>query len=130
MQVIMGAVLPEIQRWQEITILADNWAPLHAFLHYVQNMFPPLLRKLSLQRHNPYFAGPSQKFAPATSRVFVPLFGNVALEELRTVELQGIHVDWGKVKSTAGSHQPVVWVSCKRRPTLFSRIQRSTALVP
>lgn len=99
MQVIMGAVLPEIQRWQEINILADNWAPLHAFLRYVQNMFPPLLRKLSLQRHNPYFAAPSQKLAPATSPAFVPLFGNVVLEEL---ELQGIHVDWGKVKSLRG----------------------------
>lgn len=99
MQAIMGTILPEIQRWREIDVVADNWAPLHAFLHYVQNMSPPLLRRLSLQRSNPYFAAPSQTFAPAASRIFLPLFSNKELEELKIVELQGVHIDWGMVKS-------------------------------
>ncbi|KAF9449622.1 hypothetical protein P691DRAFT_727645 [Macrolepiota fuliginosa MF-IS2] len=94
MQATMGVILPEIERWKEMKIYADNWAPLHAFLYYTRNTSAPLLQDLVLQRCNPYFSAPDQRFAPSRSRDFLPLFGNQDLEELKAVELEGVHVDW------------------------------------
>lgn len=102
MQATMGVILPEVERWQEMKIFADNWAPLHAFLYYTQNMSTPLLRSLTLRRCNPYFSAPHQTFAPSSSRAFLPLFGNRKLQELRILELEGVHVDWARSMAIRG----------------------------
>jgi hypothetical protein len=110
MQATMGVILPVSERWQEVKVFADNWEPLHAFLQYTQNISIPLLRSIHLIRCNPYFAAPDQVFIPSSARVFLPLLGASELENLTTIELEGVHVDWtspalrGLTKLSFGYH--------------------------
>ncbi|EKM75212.1 hypothetical protein AGABI1DRAFT_64815, partial [Agaricus bisporus var. burnettii JB137-S8] len=101
-QAIMGVILPEAWRWQEIQMFADNWDPLYAFLHFTQKVALPILHRVDLRRCNPYFAGPDRKFAPLKSRVFLPLFGNQVLENLQDIVLEGVHVDWENLTALRG----------------------------
>lgn len=101
-QAIMGVILPEAERWQEIKMLADNWEPLYAFLYFTQKIALPLLHSVGLRRCNPYFAGPDRTFAPSKLRAFVPFFGGQILENLRTIVLEGVHVDWENLAALRG----------------------------
>ena len=94
MQATMGVILPVAERWRSVNILADNWEPLHVFLHHTQNILVPILRNLRLVRCNPYFAAPSQVFVPSNLRAPYSLLGGVSSDELTSIELEGVHVDW------------------------------------
>ncbi|KXN81389.1 hypothetical protein AN958_04778 [Leucoagaricus sp. SymC.cos] len=102
MQAVMGIILPAADRWRDLRVAADNWEPLHAFLYYTQKISIPLLRRLHLNRCNPYFAAPDQVFVPSNARVFLSLFGGVEWTGLTSVELEGVHVDWARSPALRG----------------------------
>ncbi|KAJ7061689.1 hypothetical protein C8F01DRAFT_1138129 [Mycena amicta] len=107
------------RRWRSVELLADTWAPIHAFLAFGAGNPGPGLEKLVLARCNAYFARKGQTFEPATLNDPLPLFGITSpscddtsssssppnspsgllsptpvLPKLQHVSLVGVHIDW------------------------------------
>ena len=97
MEAVIRLLLPHVTRWQRFELLTDTWAPIFTFLWYTRRVeSAPMLRSIALSRGNTYFAAEGQGFEPATLKQPVPLFGDIALDNLREVSFAGVHVDWSK----------------------------------
>jgi len=90
---IMEWLGPSHPRWRSLSILTDNWEPMHTFLAY-STMFSslPALETLSLNRCNAYAGLPGTTPDSSTS---IKLFGgNGHLPKLEHVVLSGVHIDY------------------------------------
>ena len=97
MEAVVRLLLPHVIRWQRFELLTDTWAPIFTFLWYTRRVeSAPMLRSIALSRCNAYFAAKGQGFEPAALKQPVPLFGGIALDNLREVSFAGVHVDWSK----------------------------------
>lgn len=99
MEAILRLFLSHVQRWRRFELLTDTWAPIFTFLWYTRKVeSAPMLESLSLSRCNAYFATKQECFHPVKLKDPIPLFGGLALEKLREVNLTGVHVDWSASK--------------------------------
>ena len=95
MEPIMRVFLPHVRRWRRFELLTDTWAPIFTFLWYTRHVkSAPILETVSLSRCNLYFAARGQVFRPISLRQPIQFFGEAALEQLTSVSLVGVHINW------------------------------------
>lgn len=94
---IIRLLLQHCSRWRRLEMLTDNWAPIFAFLCCTkEKIAAPRLESVVLSRCNAYLAANGQNFHPRPLSASLPLLGGgqSALDNLSTVSLVGVHIDW------------------------------------
>ncbi|KAG6811086.1 hypothetical protein H0H92_009045 [Tricholoma furcatifolium] len=95
MEAILRLLMPHVSRWKCFELLTDTWAPIFTFLCYTRRVKSlPALKSLSLHRCNAFLASKNATFHPVEMKKPIQLFGGHVAEQLRTVTMTGVHVDW------------------------------------
>ncbi|KAG5641406.1 hypothetical protein DXG03_005273 [Asterophora parasitica] len=119
MEAILRLLIVHVRRWRRFELLADTWAPIFTFLHYSRRVdSAPMLETLSLSRCNAFFASTNATFAPKEMKAPLPLFGGLAMEQLRRVSFTGVHVDWAASSLCNLTMLEFRYLACDVTPTM------------
>ncbi|TFL03455.1 hypothetical protein BDV98DRAFT_503666 [Pterulicium gracile] len=104
MKRVLRIITPHISRWRTIEMLTDTWEPMYCFLRDIKGA-PDLQKLLSvrLTRCNAYFVRKGEWFYPQSKKEALPLFAGMALPQLKTLSLAGVHVDWETLSTQVNS---------------------------